>query len=378
MLKKLSKNRSDISFLLVIILLSILLWVMPTGFEKPHLKKNSLREKAKVLSVNNDELNRVGVVITGTQNLTIQILSGRFKGDTLPAHNILIGQMKNDKIFEPGDKILTILRLNQENDKIISARADNKYRITIELVLFFLFALFLISFAGWTGLKALVSFIFTALAIWKVLVPLFLKGYSPIPVSFLILIITTFVIIYLITGFTKKGTVAMLGSVSGITLTTLLAICFGYFFRIPGTVREFSEALIYSGLTHLRYSDIFLSGIFISATGAVMDVAMDIAASQNEIFEKKPNIKTKELILSGFRISHAVIGTMTTTLLFAYSGSFIFILMAFMIKGTPSATIFNINFIAAEILYTMVGSFGLVLVAPLTAIIGGFLFTKKQ
>jgi uncharacterized membrane protein len=68
---------------------------------------------------------------------------------------------------------------------------------------------------------------------------------------------------------------------------------------------------------------------------------------------------------------------MTTTLLFAYSGSFMFVFMAFMAKGVPMITIFNTNYIAAEILQTLVGSFGLVLVAPLTAIIGGIVYCKK-
>jgi uncharacterized membrane protein len=109
-----------------------------------------------------------------------------------------------------------------------------------------------------------------------------------------------------------------------------------------------------------------------------MDVAMDIAASQNELIEQKPDMSMSQLIKSGFHIAYPVLGTMTTTLLFAYSGSFAFTLMVFMSKGTPAIGIFNINFVAAEILQTMVGSFGLVLVAPATAVIGGYIYTKKQ
>jgi len=149
-------------------------------------------------------------------------------------------------------------------------------------------------------------------------------------------------------------------------------------FRVPGTVMDFSETLLYSGYTHIKLTDIFLSGIFISAAGAVMDVAMDIAAAQNELIEKKPDMGGRELMFSGFNIAYPVIGTMTTTLLFAYSGGVIFIFMAFMAKGTPIETIFNTNYIAGEILNTLVGSFGLVLVAPATAIIGGYVYTRKS
>lgn len=152
----------------------------------------------------------------------------------------------------------------------------------------------------------------------------------------------------------------------------------GIFFKIPDTVQEFSDALLYAGYTHLNLSAIFISCIFIAAAGAVMDVAMDIAAAQHEVIENNPSIETKELIKSGFNVAYPVIGTMTTTLLFAYSGSFMFVFMVFMSKGTPLITICNTNYIAAEILHTLVGSFGLVLVAPITAIVGGFIYPYKK
>ena len=208
------------------------------------------------------------------------------------------------------------------------------------------------------------------------MIPLFLKGVHPIFISLIVVSATTSVIILLISGFTRKGLVALSGSVAGITITSVLSIVFGHLFKIPGTVQEFSETLLFAGFSHLRFSDMFLAAIFISAAGAVMDVAMDIAASQNELIEKKPNMKSGELISSGFNIAYPVIGTMTTTLLFAYSGSFLFVFMMFMTKGTPFIIILNYNFIAAEILHTLVGSFGLVLVAPVTAIIGGYVYSR--
>ncbi len=377
MIKK-KKKKLNIVFVLLISALCIVLIYIPTGFENPLLTNSTERKKARVISVDNSDLQNYGVVTLGTQKLIIEILSGEYKGDTLQAQNVLMGQMKIDKVFKKGDHVLTVLKINKKENKIISARADDIYRINIELILFGLFALFLILFAGWTGFKALLSFVFTALSIWKILIPCFLRGYHPIPVSLAIVALTTTVIIVLISGFSKKGLVALSGSILGVTITSMLALLFGYFFRIPGTVQEFSEALLYAGFANLKLSDIFLAAIFISAAGAVMDVAMDIAASQNELITKKPDMETKELILSGFRIARPVIGTMTTTLLFAYSGSFLFVFMLFMAKGTPMINIFNINYIAAEVLHTLVGSFGLVLVAPITSIIGGYIYTRKK
>ncbi|MCW3786501.1 YibE/F family protein [Plebeiibacterium sediminum] len=375
---KTHKRKINIAFTITISILTIILIYLPTGHENPRLLKNTDHVKAQVIAVNNDDLDQHGIVTVGTQDLNLKLLSGNFKGDTVIAHNILIGQKKLDKIFKPGNKVLTVLKFNKSGSKIIEARADDFYRIQIEWILLGLFALFLVCFAGITGFKALLSFIFTALAFWKILLPLFLKGYSPIIVSFGIIVLCTTVIIILINGFSRKGWVALLGAISGVGITTSMALLFAHFFKVSGTVKEFSETLLYTGYTHLDLTAIFISCIFIAAAGAVMDVAMDIAAAQHEVLEHNPSIKKKELMKSGFNVAYPVIGTMTTTLLFAYSGSFMFVFMVFMAKGTPLISICNTNYIAAEILHTLVGSFGLVLVAPITAILGGLIYPIKD
>lgn len=373
------KKRTDKILTIIISIITIILYLLPTGFEnKQNSDEFTIKEKVLVKEVNNKDIKTMGLVTVGSQELVIEILRGNFKGQLVKAKNLLMGQMSFDKIFKQGDKALAILKLDQEKESIISARASDIYRIDYELILFLLFALFLVSFAGWTGFKALLSFVFTAIAMWKILIPMFLKGYSPIPVAFIIITITTSVIILLISGFSRKGLVALIGSIAGISITTILALIFNIFFRIPGTVQDFSEMLLYTGFTHLRLSDIMISGIFIAAAGAVMDIAMDIATAQAELVEKVKDMSKKELIKSGFNIAYPVIGTMTTTLLFAYSGSFIFSLMVFMAKGTPLVNIVNMNYISHEILHTLVGSFGLVLVAPTTAIIGGYIYSKKN
>ncbi|MCG8375781.1 MAG: YibE/F family protein [Chlorobiales bacterium] len=368
-------RKADVYFAVFVVFVSVFLWFLPTGFEKPELKKNTLREKGVVISVDDSDLKRVGLILTGQQDMELEILSGRFKGHRIKASNVLMGQMSVDKLFREGDKVLAVLKTDGKSGEIVNARAAEQYRIDVELALFVLFGLFLVGYARWTGFRALLSFVFTALIIWKVLIPLFLKGVPPLPVAFLVVSVTTTVIMLLITGFTRKGAVALSGAICGVALTTFLAVVFGAWFRIPGTVKDFAETLLYSGFYSLQLTDIFLSGIFISAAGAVMDMAMDIAASQAEIVQKHPSISRRELIVSGFRVGQSVIGTMTTTLLFAYSGSFTFVLMVFMAQGTPMEYIFNVSYVAAEILLTLVGSFGLVLVAPVTALLGGFLYT---
>ncbi|RZT91859.1 putative membrane protein [Ancylomarina subtilis] len=370
-------KKSDLILVGLLIIACFSLIVFPNEFSKDQ-EANTQRVKALVLSTNNELMVETGILKTGTQKLQIRILDGKFKNVEIQAFNQLIGRMEFDKLFIPGDKTLTVLNLNQDHSTIKSANVIDHYRINMELWLLILFVILLVSFAGWVGLKAILSFMFAGLTIWKLLLPGFLKGFAPIPLSLGIVALLTSVIIFLVAGTNKKGLVAFLGAMSGIIVTCMMAIIFGAEFNIHGAIKPFSETLLYSGYAHLNLTDIFLAGIFISSSGAVMDISMDIAASQAEIINHNPAISTKKLRQSGFEVGKVVVGTMTTTLLLAYSGGFSALLMVFIAQGTPMTNILNLNYVSGELLHTLVGSFGLVLVAPFTAIIGSWVFTRQK
>ena len=139
-----------------------------------------------------------------------------------------------------------------------------------------------------------------------------------------------------------------------------------------------SESLLYSGYQDLDLTSIFMASIFIGASGAMMDLAVDITSAVWEVIGKKPDISAPEASLSGLRVGRAAMGTMTTTLLLAYSGGYISLLMVFMAQGTPVDHILNYKYVAAEVLDTVVGSFGLVTVAPFTALMAGLLLTRRK
>ncbi|RKE04523.1 YibE/F family protein [Marinifilum flexuosum] len=376
MLKFKLPQKSDLILIVLLIVLSTIIVLLPNGFET-QADNNTTRVRALVLETDNSLIIETGIIKTGTQALKIRILNGKFKGAELTAFNQLVGRMEFDKFFLPKDKTLTVLNLNEDNSKIINATVVDHYRIRLEAFLLALFVIILVAFAGWTGIKAMLSFMFAGIAIWKLLLPGLLKGYAPIPLSLAIVALLTSVIIFLVAGTNKKGLSAFLGAMSGVAVTCIMAILFGTLFNIHGAIKPFSETLLYSGYNYLNLTEIFLAGIFISSSGAVMDIAMDISASQAEVYQANKGISRKELRRSGFEVGKAVVGTMTTTLLLAYSGGFSALLMVFIAQGTPMINILNLNYVSGEILHTLVGSFGLVLVAPFTAIIGSWVFTRR-
>lgn len=371
--KRNSVLKRDATLVAVFFLLSIVLYFVPTGF-KDRSPRNSVRCRGRVIEVDNSQIIQRGIVKVGTQSLTVKILNGPYAGTEVQAINELIGKMELDKIFAEGDIALMVLTL--KDDEIYFANAQDHYRINIELILLFCFAVLLVVFGGLTGAKALLSFIFAAMMIWKIMIPLFLKDFNPILASLGVVIIITGAIIFLVGGLTKRGLVAFLGAMLGIVVTMIMALTFSRGFHLHGAVKQFSETLLYSGYPHLNLTRIFLAGIFLASAGAVMDLAMDVASGMDEVVLRNPDISFYDAMQAGFGIGRPVVGTMTTTLLLAYSGGYISLLMVFMAQGVPLVNLFNLTYVAAEILHTLVGSFGLVTVAPFTAITGALIYTK--
>lgn len=358
-------------FLIIIILLLI-----PTGYEDAVIYKSAQKSRARVIAVDNSAIISSGLIKSGEQNCTIEILNGRFKGVITDGYNLLSGSLESDKIYKEGDKALVLI--SYSNDEILSVNMVDIYRIDKEIILAAIFVVFLIGFAGKTGFYAIMSFVITVLSIWKILVPCCLKGINPIYASLITVTILTIIIIVFVYGADKRSLVASLGSMLGVITTCILGICFTDYFQIHGAVMSYSETLLYSGYSTLNLTQIYMSSIFVGASGAMMDLSVDITSAVYEVVQKKPDISAKEAIKSGFNIGRAAMGTMTTTLLLAYSGGYIALLMTFMAQGTPIINILNYKYVSAEILQTIVGSFGLVTVAPFTAIVAGVLLTKKN
>ncbi len=360
---------------IIFTLLCIILWLVPTGFEHSASKKTYLH-KAQVQSVDNLDLRQHQVIRTGTQDLKVILTQGPYKGRVVRVVNPLFGKLEVDEIYQKGDLLLVEYQVHKEKIKMAYARGH--YRLSHELLLVILFLIFLVAVAGTTGLKAILSLIFAALTLWKVLIPCFLKNMDPILVALGVVAALSASVSFLVGGLTRKGLTAFLGSFAGLLLACVLAKLFSGGFCLNGAVRPYAENLLYSGYADLNLMDIFLAGIFIACSGAVMDIAMDIAASIGEVKKKKPDIGLMELFRSGMAVGRAVIGTMTTTLLLAYSGGYTAMIMNFMSMGFKIRQILNMNHVAAEILNIFVGSFGLVAVAPFTAIIGAVLYSYKS
>ena len=361
---------------LVCLLAIVILLFLPTGYEDALNYQEAERCTARVLETNDSAIIDTGLVRSGEQRCTLEILDGPFQGEVVAGVNMLNGSLEQDKLFAVGDRAYVVV--SHDGDTITNVTMSDHYRLGWEALMAAGFALFLILFAGRTGVRAIASFILTILTLWKVLVPLYLRGWNPIWVGLAITLFLTVIIIALVYGFDRRCLSAVSGSFLGILVTCVLGVLFTDLFQIHGAVMSNSESLLYAGYAHLNLTQIYMASIFIGASGAVMDLSVDITSAVHEVVEKRPDLGWKEAARSGVNVGRAAMGTMTTTLLFAYSGGYIALLMVFMAQGTPVGLILNYKYVAAELIHTVIGSFGLVTVAPFTSLCAGLLLTRRE
>ncbi len=364
-------------WLLVILLTVVLLLVMiPTGFER-EIYVNAVGSKARVVSLDNSNMYQTGVVRMGEQICTIEILTGPHAGKQTEAINLLNGKLEFDSVYEEGD--IAWVLVEQDTDKeILFTNMVSHYRFSKELLLLALFAIGLIVFSGRTGIRTIISFALAFLLIWKVLIPATLKGYEPMLVSLLVGTFLAVSCLLLVAGLTKKAYAAIIGTIICSVLTVLFSMWGTWYLKLHGAVMPWSESLLFAGYEGMQLTKVFQAAIYLSCLGALLDLAIDISSALDEVQYHHPTISRTELIRSGMNIGKSVVGSQTTTLLLAYIGSYLTIMMVYMAQGTPVMSILNSPSVAAEILHTMVGCIALVLVAPITSVTCGYLYTRGQ
>jgi len=375
-LRSIIRNK-DFLFSLVFFFACVVLLFVDLGSPgRGEYQEGLLYDKARVISIDNTMVRRDVMIHTGEQRLDVALEGGPVAGARMRAVNMLTGQMSIDELYEAGDTLL--LQYAFDKDGLPSQGvARGHYRVTSSLWVFALFVIMLIVVSGSTGAKAVLSFVFAALVIWKVMIPLYLLGWNPLYVGMVIMCLIAACICFLVGGLNRRGLAAFSGTILGLCVTLTLACTCTKVFYIHGAIRHYSETLLYSGFPHLQLTPIFIASIVIGCSGAVMDLAMDIASAMEEIKVQNPSITTWAHIKSGLSVGRVVTGTMTTTLLLAYSSSSMAMLMLFYAQGLPLVRMVNINDVSAEFLNIVVGSFGAVSVAPFTAFVSGFIWRKR-
>jgi len=253
------------------------------------------------------------------------------------------------------------------------------YRINKIIVLIIIFSLCLLIFGGKKGFNTILSLGFTCTAIFAVFIPAILSGKNIYLMSILVCVYTMIMTPLIVMGYNKKSFAAIAGCTGGVMIAGIITIIMDKLLYLTGVVDEHSRYLInLPGDVNLDLKAIIFAGIIIGAMGAVMDVAISIASSLWEVKEKAKIIKFKELFRSGITIGRDIMGSMADTLILAYIGSSLTVVLVLSVFSGSMLGLFNSEMISVEILQALAGSFGILFAMPLTALFCSFIYLREK
>lgn len=188
----------------------------------------------------------------------------------------------------------------------------------------------------------------------------------------------TVITIFLVGGINSKGVSAILGTIAGVVIAGIISYIVGTKAHLTGLSAEEATMLIYipQGI-QFDFKNLLFSGIILGSLGAVMDVGMSISSSVEEIYRANSALSIKELFQSGMNVGRDIMGTMINTLILAYTGTSIPMLLLFMAYETSMTKIVNLDIIATEVVRSLSGSIGLIFTIPITALISSILIKKQ-
>ena len=338
--------------------------------------------KAKVLEIEYDDTNEKRNVSLEAdiryQHLKVEILDGNHKGEILTIRHTIERIMPGYYIFKPGDKLL--IRATEESSGTLeTVKIQEKVRDTQVYLIVSLFVVLLLIIGGFNGLKTLLSLIIAVAMIFFGYIPLIIRGVNPILASLGISIPVVIITLIIISGRNIKTLVAIIGTSLGVMISGILAYVFGNFAHLTGLADDSSISLAYiPQFRNLDYKGILFGTILIGAIGAIMDVAISIASALYEISTLDKNITGKNMIISGMNIGKDMMGSMSNTLILAYVGTTLHLIILFIVYKIRFIEIINLDSIATEIIRAMAGSIGLIITIPVTVVIGTAIYKNKK
>lgn len=308
-----------------------------------------------------------------------KILNGPHKGEVVSVHqNISPFLGDNSDPVKKGDKVIISDEvINEFTPKIMFGNQEIKWhmetysRSSYLIILAIVFFALILLFGRLKGVKTLISLVFTTLAIFVVYIPAIVGGqniYAWTIVTCAFITISTIILVY---GYSKKTLATALGCIGGVLVAGLIALFMNQFLKLTGFLDE-NSTHVYIMNSAIDLKAIIFGGILIGAEGAIMDVAIDISSSLNEVASKMEKPDFASIVKSGFNIGKDIMGTMTNTLILAYIGSSLATVIA--LSRSSLIQVLDAEMITVEVLQALAGSIGILTTIPLTSVIAAWLY----
>lgn len=309
------------------------------------------------------------------QQVVVRLTSGPFSGKEIVIYNTYFaGDPVYDFMLEAGQEVIVVTLGVEGSFEQAYVQDLARDRGVYYLVTVFILALLVVG--RMKGLKTIITLVVTIALIFGVLLPLLLAGYSPIWLAIGVASIAITFTLLVIGGLNKKSLVAILGTVFGVVVAGLMAFWAGSLAKLTGFGSHEAQMLYFMDHT-IDFRGLLFAGIIIGSLGAITDIGMSVASAASEIKQACPDINFKELTSGAFNVGRDVMGTMANTLILAYVGAAIPMLLLVMGYDIDWLKVINMDIIATEFVRGIAGSIGLIAAVPVTAILAGYFLTER-
>lgn len=344
-------------------------------FEKPGDYPEGLEyAKAEVIEIVEDTMGQdpdYDYIRIGKQTMNLKILSGKYKGKTVQAINFVT------RTTQMEGKVGTCYIIGSY-DGYITANIMSYERSGIVLVLVAAFIGMVILYGRKKGVAAVAALLFTLLNVVFLFIPMLINGVQAILAAIIVVLLSTLYTMVVLNGFCMKSLIATICCTICTAFAGGLAWLVG---KIGGistlNTPEVEDLLFITENTNFRIDNLLTAGILIAAMGAVMDTSMSIVSSLYEMKVQNPSITTRQLRRSGMNIGKDIMGTMTNTLILAFAGSSINLMVIYYMYCMPAISLVNSDFIVVEVVKGLISSMAVVMSIPAAAIMTSSVIGNK-
>ena len=326
--------------------------------------------EAKVIGLvpNSDGNNKI------SNKVEVEITTGKHKGQILEVDN-LIGEATTDKNqiedynVEKGNEVILDFE-EDSNGNIKDASISDFVRYKNLAIIVVIFIMLQIIIGGKKGIMSLITLALTIIFVAKIIIPLILSGNGFVIPTIIICILILVINFLLVSGFSKKTLGAILGTSLGMVISVILFYISGHILRVTGMgytdIQDLTVAMMGKSID---FRGIFFACVMLGSLGALMDIGITISSTMYEMKTNNPNISEKELIKSGMNVGKDIMGTMSNTLILAYLGGAMILLLVYASDNMSFIDIVNQDIVASEILKALIGGIGIILTIPITVLI---------
>ena len=326
-------------------------------------------ETGVVVEILQDNLQADGTRV-GQQTVVVEMTSGEKKGESLvttSSAGFLFGAP-----CTVGMNVV-VLQSVAGDTVITSIYSEDRGMTVIGFAVVYILILCLVG--GIQGVRGALGLVFTFGAIMYIYLPLVYLGYSPFWVAVLVCGVTALVSMFFIGGLTKKTLCATLGTLAGVVCAGVAASVFSDLTGITGwNVSDIESLMTLQQVNGIQVGGLLFSGLLISALGAEMDVAMSISSAMKEFCDQNPGISRLELM----KVGRDMMGTNSNTLILAFAGTSLSMLVLNYAYDLPYLQVINSNNVGIAVMQGLSGSFGIVLCVPATVVLAAYIYKREQ